>query len=30
VAEELCLPSEALEYNGRLAAPSGFGFENKP
>jgi len=30
VQEELCLPSEALEYNGRLAAPSGFGFENKP
>ncbi len=30
VREELCLPSEALEYNGRLAAPSGFGFENKP
>jgi hypothetical protein len=30
VAEELCLPSEALEYNGRLAAPSGFGIANKP
>jgi len=29
VQEELCVPSEALEYNGALAAPSGFGYTDK-
>ena len=30
VREELCLPSEALQYSDRLAGPSGFGYGAKP
>jgi hypothetical protein len=30
VQEELCLPSEALQYHDRLAGPSGFGLADEP